>query len=162
LKFPVLDGARYAILIRQPIHSIISYYEHSSRRGDGVRFNGELYPDNMDSLQKFCKVKAEYWKAFVTKWLRLAETNNNLQFFDYTKLVSDKSTMIRFCDFALEYYPRDVADKLADRQARLFSEGVVGQGKIKDFHFSTDSLVKIAEDTIGYELLRRAGLETFV
>lgn len=162
LDFPVFENARYAVLVRKPIYSIISYYEHSSRSGKGVSIEGCIRPHTLESLHRFCTLKARYWSDFVSRWLELAKRHSNIRFFNYDSLVSDKHSIIEFCDFVLEEYSADLAGKLADKQVAAYAEGRVGRGKLDTFRHPKDEILPILEDIIDPDLLQRVGLDAYL
>ncbi len=99
---PYAKQFRYAVLYRNPVLSIQSFYEWCLRNLKGVQiYKGQqkiVVPDSIDAWRVFAEQKAVYWRDFVQKWV-LKNARANVGHFPYESLVSDTDEMRRFVKF---------------------------------------------------------------
>lgn len=158
----------YAILLRYPLNSIISYYEQEVRRHGVVQKwhdDGTLtrVDDTAEAWFAFLENRAAYWNDFARKWVALAQSHDNVRLFRYEGMCyqDEAQTFVGFFDFFLgEVAPTDKVTALIDLQ----SENMRRQNRLpiekpKDFRYGTDRSIEVMERVIDHDLLRDLGYE---
>jgi hypothetical protein len=149
LNFPVNPAAQYAVLLRTPMFSLVSWYEYE------VNVMG--MQDSHMIWEAFAREKSAYWDSFVNKWCDMAEANENVRIFRYEDMTTDPATISEF--FAANFPGSESAkiEHFAQKQVRQLSQGHVGGRSLAMFKYPLREAVNTARANISKDTLARLG-----
>ena len=127
LDLSVNPEGRYAVLIRNPLDALISYYWRESKRsGLALNWTDAGVPQRVEhseaAWKNFIQNRAKYWKLFVTKWCNLAKEYDNVALFYYEKLIIDRDEFIAFFDFCFGPDTKESADEHILKQISIMRD----------------------------------------
>lgn len=160
LTFKCNSSDLYAIFFRNPLDSLISYYEREKRKS-GLALNWDekgqrlRVEDSRDAWLNFLKNRSIYWNLFMSKWDKLS-CQSNVKLFKYEDLTVDKEVFLQFFSFAFSEDFSLEANKIMTKQINSLNSGNGHKFRnARDFRFYDSESISIIKDTIDPALLNK-------
>ncbi|MDU8914005.1 hypothetical protein [Aestuariicoccus sp. MJ-SS9] len=165
LGLRVEDEITYAVLIRYPLNSLMSYYEQEVNRHKRVprwADDGKVsrVEDNEENWLHFLENRAAFWKEFATKWRALAERHDNVRIFRYEEMVWEDATFLDFFRFS---FTEDLSEKahelIAAQRKSMTQQGRTVNGRRAPFAYDEKRADARMRQIIAPDLLQAFGYE---
>lgn len=158
LSQPRHAAARYAVMIRNPVAAIMSWYEMDTGTAARDLYTPRPVPvqfaDSPETWRAYASERARYWSAFVLKWL--TDPPPNVKAFRYEALTGDPETVKDLFGFAFgNRYPLRVAHHLRALQQQAKDRG--GLRDTSTFRHDPEEAARLILDTIDPQALALAG-----
>lgn len=145
----------------------MSLFEHGLRKSDDVPLNIPGWPairveNTADAFNLFAIEKAQFWNAFVTKWLAKARDHKNVVAFDYDALVSSADAMELLARFCLDEFEANQMHRVIGKQIEFVNEGEITLRSPDDFLHPWKPAAELMRQVISDEAMSLAGFDDVV
>ncbi len=149
LTLPRDPDARFAVIIREPVAAIMSWYEMDTltapRDLDGLLPHKAHFVDTPDTWRTLAVDRARFWSAFVLKWL--SDPPENVRTFHYESLTADPTVVQDFFGFAFgNRFPMRVRHHLRELQQQAAERG--GLRDMSAFRHDPSEAARLVRDAI--------------
>ena len=167
LNLQVTRSFRYVVLYRRPLYSVMSLYEHGLRKSDEVPLAIPGWPaidvqNSADAFNLFAIEKAQFWDAFIRKWLTKAQIHKYVFAVDYDALISSARSMETLTRFCLKEFDVDRMQDCIGSQINLIESGKIKRRDPDDFCYDWRPAAKLMRDVISDDAMRLARFDDVV